>query len=85
MEREAPEGVEEEDFKKDIEKADPFENRLKPVNEDKKVKGGIPAWSVKLCGDLQNFGNENPALGTNNYGVAVLRSYVWPGCYSFFT
>ena len=85
MERETPEGVEEEDFKKQIEAADPFEKRLKPVSLDKKVKGGIPAWTVKLCGDTTNFANANPALGQNNYGVAVLRSFVWPGAYSFFS
>lgn len=85
MERETPEGMEEEDFKKSIEKADPFEPRLKSVNKDNKVKGNLPAWTVKLCGDIENFGNQNPALGKNNYGVAVLRSLTWPGAYSFFT
>lgn len=74
MDRETPEGMEDEDFKKQIENADPFEPRLKPVSNDKNVKGGLPAWTVKLCGDIDTFANENPALGKNNYGVAVLRS-----------
>lgn len=30
-----------------IEAADPYEKRLKPINLDKKVKGGLPAWIVK--------------------------------------
>ena len=34
MEREPPEGADEDEFKKEIEAADPFEPRLKPVNKD---------------------------------------------------
>lgn len=37
--------------KKRIEAADPYEKRLKPISLDKKVKGGLPAWTVKLYGD----------------------------------
>jgi hypothetical protein len=31
--------------------ADPFERRLKPITEDKKVKGNAAAWSVRCYGD----------------------------------
>jgi len=34
--------------KKQIEAADPFEKRLKPITSDNKVKGGLPAWVVRL-------------------------------------
>ena len=87
MEREVPDGmdIDPEDYKKQFEAADPFEPRLKPLTEDKQVKGKLPAWTVRLCGDTSDFGNPNPALGKQNYGVAVLRSLQWPGSYAFFT
>lgn len=54
-----PENVDEnedpEAVKKRIEAADPFEKRLKPIALDKKVKGGLPAWIVKLHGDSSTF------------------------------
>jgi len=49
------------------------------------VKGGLPAWTVKLCGETSNFANANPAAGQQNYGIVVARSLQWPGAYSFFT
>lgn len=63
-----PEDVDDNDdpevVKKRIEDADPFEVRLKPISADKKVMGGLPAWTVKFCGDQSTFLNANPALGT---------------------
>lgn len=85
MEPEADENEDPEVLKKRIEAADPFERRLKPINLDAKVKGGLPAWTVKLCGDSQSFQNSNPALGQVNYGVVVVKSLQWPGSYSFYT
>jgi hypothetical protein len=36
---------------------------LKPISLDKKVKGGLPAWTVKLTGEeLTSFGNVNPIV-----------------------
>jgi hypothetical protein len=87
LEVDAPEDVDPEEFKKKIEAADPFEVRLKSINLDKKVKGGLPSWTVKLVGEeLTSFGNINPLVTQKqNYGVAVARSLQWPGAYSFFT
>lgn len=63
-----PENMDDNDdpevVKKRIEQADPFEKRLKSISADKKVKGGLPSWTVKLCGDQSTFLNVNPALGT---------------------
>lgn len=86
LEPEVPEGVDTtpEDLLKLVTAKDPYEPRLKPISEDAKVKGGLPAWNVRLCGEIQNFGSENPILGLQNYGVAVAKSLVWPGAYSFF-
>ena len=85
MEPEGDGDVDPEELKKRLEAADPYEPRLKPISLDKKVKGGLPAWVVRLCGDTTTFANANPALGKQNYGVSVARSMWWPGAYSFFT
>jgi radial spoke head protein 4A len=87
MEPEVPDGsnLEPEDLKKQIEAADPYEDRLKPITKDQKVKGGLPAWNVRLCGETSTFASVNPAQGKQNYGVVVVRSLQWPGSYSFFT
>lgn len=52
-----------EDAKKRVEAADPFEKRLKSIALDNKVRGGLPAWAIKLCGETSTFQNANPALG----------------------
>jgi len=61
-----PENIAEDEdpevVKKRIEAADPYERRLKPITEDKKVRGGLPAWTVKMCGDRSFFMNANPAF-----------------------
>jgi hypothetical protein len=72
-----PEPINDEDpevILKRIEAMDPYEPRLKPISQDKKVRGGLPAWTVKLHGDQSTFMNANPALGTQNYGVVVVKS-----------
>ncbi len=43
--------------KKRIEAQDPYEPRLKPISADAKVKGGLPAWTVRLHGDKSVFMN----------------------------
>lgn len=45
MPEELPEGVEEEDFKKQLEAADPFEAKLKEIASDKDFKGQR-AWII---------------------------------------
>lgn len=61
------EPVDDEDpevLKARIQAADPFEKRLKPISQDQKVRGGLPAWVVKHHGDQTTFMNINPAEGT---------------------
>ena len=55
LEPEAADDDDPEVLKKKIEAADPFEKRLKPISQDNKVKGGLPAWVVKLHGDHSTF------------------------------
>ena len=70
---------------KKIEAADPYEVRLKPITFDSKIKGGLPAWVVKHCGDTDLFGTFKNANDKVNYGVVVVKSLQWPGSHTFFT
>ena len=56
-EPEVPEGqdIDPEVLKKQIEAKDPYEPRLKPINQDKNVKGELPPWVVKFCGDKTEY------------------------------
>ncbi|CAD8116456.1 unnamed protein product [Paramecium sonneborni] len=76
---ELPEGVEPEAYQKQIEAADPFENRLKPIQNDK-LPNNKPAWKIRIVGDTTDY---NPlAKDTNNKvnnGVIIIKSLVWPG------
>ena len=42
----APEGIEPEDYKKRIIEKDPFDKRLEPVQNDKKIK--LEFWGVEI-------------------------------------
>ena len=55
VEMEAPEGEDPEEFAKKRALEDPQEKRLKPISDDAKVKGNAPAWSLRVCGDMQYF------------------------------
>lgn len=94
---EAPEDFEGEEWdpeaaKKEIEDADPFEPRLKPVSQDccvRMAKRNIkqPSWIVRLMGDTTEYKDEMAtAKGapTLCYGCVVLRSLVWPGSFTFY-
>lgn len=69
---------------KRIEAADPYEKRLKSVTLDSKVKGGLPAWTVKHFGDADVFGTPKNPNDKINFGTVVLRSLQWPGSHTFF-
>jgi hypothetical protein len=63
---------------------DPWEPRLKPITNDAKVQGGLPAWILKSY-NVKN----NTSLGINgkkpkNYGVVSVKSMWWPGAYNFY-
>ena len=87
---EAPEGFEGEyDIevaKKEIENADPFEPRLKPISGDEKIKMGgkmmQTPWVVRLVGDQSEYKTEQGK--TVCHGVVVVRSLVWPGAFTLY-
>ena len=64
-----------DEIKKELEKLDPSEPRLKPITEDAKVTGGQPAWQVRQYGDRDSYVSANPANGKVNYGVVVAKSF----------
>lgn len=69
---------------KKIEASDPYEKRLKSITLDSRVKGGLPAWTVKLCGETESFGTAKNPNDKVNYGTVVVKSLLWPGAYTFF-
>lgn len=79
------EGDETGEVMKRIEAADPYEKRLKSVILDSKVKGGLPAWTVKQCGESDVFGTPKNPNDKLNFGTVVVRSLQWPGANTFFS
>jgi len=88
MEPEAPEDSEltPEDLLKIIEAKDPYEKRLKQIDEDNKVivskNMKICPWVVKEMGDSTEYKTEAGKTVCN--GVVVVRSLQWPGSYNFY-
>jgi radial spoke head protein 4A len=94
-EKEAPEGVEPEDFKKQILANDPFDPRLKSISDDGPVKCPIPniiipAWKLSYTYDdkiytnphiIQNPDDEVKKDNSVNNTIVFLRSLIWPGAY----
>ena len=74
----ADEGAEPED----PEKKDPYEQRLKPITSDAPVKDMKGAWVLKIKGD--QAANVDARGQPVHYGVVVIRSLRWPGCYTCF-
>ena len=70
---------------KKIEAADPYEKRLKSIALDRMVKGQLPSWNVRLCGDRDQYGTPKSVNDKVIYGVVVVRSLQWPGATTFFT
>ena len=70
---------------KRIEAADPYEKRLKSIALDGRVKGGLPAWTVRMCGDRDIYATAKSPNDKVNFGVVVIRSLQWPGAHTFFT
>jgi len=85
---EAPEEWDAEEAKKQLEAADPYEPRLKPITADKQVSLSSNvkqnAFVVRHFGDDQEYKNANTALPNTSYVVVVVRSLLWPGAYSFY-
>lgn len=88
---EAPEGFEgefdPEQAKKEIEAADPFEPRLKPISDDTILK--LPGktvqapWVLRLEGDSTEYREEQTGKAVY-HGVVVIRSLVWPGAITLY-
>jgi hypothetical protein len=79
------EGDETGEVMKRIEAADPYEVRLKNITLDARVKGGLPAWVVKHCGEQDVFGTPKNPNDKANFGTVVVKSLQWPGAHTFFT
>lgn len=63
---------------------DPWQARLKPIDQDTKTKGGLPAWVMRTYNI--NTDQVNPKTGqvTVNNGTVVVKSLWWPGAISFY-
>jgi radial spoke head protein 4/6 len=81
-----------EEAKKQIELADPFEPRLKPLTKDERVYiGGIVKaqsltmpWVVRHVGDTSEYTDVTDPKKKVSYGAVVLRSLIWPGAVSIY-
>lgn len=76
-------------LKAQIEAADPYEARLKPITNDRQIpvsenSSQLP-WVVKLMGDKNVYQDAINPKKTVNYGVVVMRSLQWPGFYTFYS
>jgi hypothetical protein len=69
---------------KRLEAADPYEKRLKPIVLDRLVKGQLPSWALRHCGDRDLYGTQKNPNDKVNFGVIVVRSLQWPGAHTFF-
>ena len=79
------EGDETGEVMKKIEAGDPYEKRLKNITLDSKVKGGLPAWTIKHYGESDIFGTVKKADERVNFGSVVAKSLQWPGAHTLFT
>lgn len=68
---------EKEDAIAKLEEKDPFIERLKGINDDKKIFKDIDgSWTTKMVGHLQQYAAEE---GTMNYACCEIRSLRWKG------
>jgi len=97
MEKEAPEGKDPEELKKEIIANDPFEPRLKSISNDSLIKCPIPnvripAWKLSYCYDDKIYTNQDIIINpedpeslkkdTSISRVIIhLRNLIWPGAH----
>lgn len=78
------EEVDPEDLmKREIEK-DPWDERLKPIDQDSCTKGNMPAWVLRSY--HTNTDQVDPKTGkvTVNNGTVVVKSMWWPGAVTLY-
>jgi radial spoke head protein 4A len=85
IEEEPPEGMEPEEFEKMVMARDPAEDRLKSISQDRAVKGGAPAWTLRTYGDCTEYHSIQGESSKVNFGTVVVRCNTWPGAFCFFT
>lgn len=85
LEPEVDDDADVEEIKKKIEKADPYEPRLKSITADSSVKGLNSSWVLRKFGDFTSFASANPLHGRQNFGIVMVKSLNWPGSHSFFS
>lgn len=78
-----------EEAKQSMERNDPYDPLLKKITDDCQVSTGgkfkTPAWSVRICGDVTEYRQFDPAQkALRSNAVVVVRSLTWPGACSFF-
>ena len=73
----------EEALKREVAK-DPWEVRLKPVLQDKKTRGGMPAWLIRSYDCASTYNSAKPGAPKDNYGCVVVKSLQWPGAFNFY-
>jgi radial spoke head protein 4A len=95
MEREPPEGVDPDEFKKQIVAKDKFDDLLASIDNDKKLTSSIPnikipAWKLQFLYDDKVYINPNIKIdlesdpeqkkdNTVNYTIVCVKSLRWPG------
>ena len=73
----------EELLKKEIAR-DPWEKRLKPIQNDAKTRGGMPSWLIRSYDTQSNLVDEKTGKANKNYGTVVVRSLWWPGAFTMY-
>lgn len=63
---------------------DPWDARLTSISEDKKTRGGMPAWVIRAYDVGSSFVNAKTGAKTDNYGCVVAKSMLWPGTFNFY-
>jgi radial spoke head protein 4A len=84
----APDDLDPEVLKKELEARDPYQPRLKPIVKDQllDVAEGAKqsAWVVKLMGDKSVYQSLTNPKTSVSYGVVVVKSLQWPGSLTFY-
>ena len=97
MEKEAPEGKDPDEFKKEIVSNDPFEPRLKSISNDTLIKCTIPnikipSWKLSYCYDDKIYTNQDIIINPEDEEslkkdtsisrvIINLRNLIWPGAH----